>query len=132
MKKIEVVRRGELKAGYSTQGILREKAFEAKNVLVSRSRVAGGVVSAWHHHGSRELYAFLLSGRLRLEYGPRGKRALELNPGDFFRIPPRLVHRDVNPEEKHGLVVVNILVGRGDPVVNVQGPKGGRVRRTKR
>jgi uncharacterized RmlC-like cupin family protein len=43
--------------------------------------------------------------------------------GDFFHIPPRLVHRDVNPNREQELVVVNILVGRGEPVINVKGPK---------
>ncbi len=124
MKKIEVVRGSELKAGYPTPGIVREKAFESKHryVVVSRTRVAGGAMSGWHHHGTRHLYAFLEAGRMRLEYGPKGARAVEVKRGDFLHIPPYLVHRDVNPDEEDELVVVNILVGRGDPVVNVEGP----------
>jgi uncharacterized RmlC-like cupin family protein len=43
--------------------------------------------------------------------------------GDFFHIPPLLVHRDVNPDEKQELAVVNILIGRGEPVINVKSPK---------
>ena len=68
------------------------------------------------------MYGFLVVGRIRLEYGRKGACAVEVGPGDFFHIPPRLVHRDVNPDVEHELVVVNILVGRGDPVVNVKGP----------
>jgi len=61
MKEIEVVRATELKTGYSTPGIVREKAFESTHsyVIVSRTRVAAGAVSDWHHHGTRHLYAFL-------------------------------------------------------------------------
>ncbi len=127
--RIEVVRERELKAGYVTEGIAREKAFESENFVVSRTRVAGGGVSGWHHHGARHLYAFVVSGRLRLEYGPEGREAVELKSGDFFHVPPRLVHRDLNPDEKQELVVVNILVGKGEPVVNLQGPQGEIARR---
>jgi uncharacterized RmlC-like cupin family protein len=125
MKEIEVVRGSELKIGYSTPGIVREKAFESVNryVIVSRTQVAGGAMSDWHHHGTRHLYAFLEAGRMRLEYGPRGRSAVEVRQGDFFHIPPHLVHRDVNPDEKQELAVVNVLVGRGRPVINVKGPK---------
>lgn len=91
--------------------------------FVSRTTVASGAVSDWHHHGKRHLYGFLESGRMRLEFGVKGASAVELGKGDFFHIPPRLVHRDVNPDREQGLVVVNILVGMGDPVINVEMPK---------
>lgn len=81
------------------------------------------------------MYGFLVAGRIRLEYGPKGTRAVEVGPGDFFHVPPRLVHRDVNPDKKHELLVVNVLVGRGDPVVNVEGPRsdtGSRSHRRRR
>jgi uncharacterized RmlC-like cupin family protein len=122
MSEIEVVRRSELIVGQSTPGILREKAFEAEGVLVSRSTVAGAVVSNWHHHGQRDLYGFLISGHLRLEFGSKGGEAVELDPGDFFHIPPGLIHRDVNPNKQRELLVANILLGNGPPVVNVDGP----------
>jgi uncharacterized RmlC-like cupin family protein len=124
MSRIEVVRDGELLAGQSTAGILREKAFEAEGLLVSRSTVVGAVVSDWHHHGERHLYGFLISGRLRIEFGPKGEEAVVLNPGDFFHIPPTLIHRDVNPNNRLKLRVASMLVGRGPPVVNVEGPEG--------
>ncbi len=123
MQRIEVVRGNELKKGDSTQGIVRERAFESEKVLVSRSRVAGDVVSGWHHHGARNLYGFLVSGRLRLEYGREGREAAEVGPGDFFHIPPDLVHRDLNPDKQQELIVVNILVGKGPAVINVQSPQ---------
>jgi uncharacterized RmlC-like cupin family protein len=124
MQRVEVARKAELKAGLSTPGILREKAFEMKDVLISRSTVAGGVVSDWHHHGERDLYGFLISGHLRLEFGSKGERAVELEPGDFFHIPPGLIHRDVNPSKKQKFQVAGILLGNGPAVVNVKGTEG--------
>lgn len=120
--KIDVVRSPELRSGHSTQGIVRDTAFELPGITVARSRVAGGVSSAWHHHGERHLYGFLVLGRLRLEYGPKGSLAEELYPGDFFHIPIRLVHRDVNPSRDQEAVVVNVLAGEGAAVVNLKGP----------
>ena len=125
MEEIEVVRSSELRAGYSTPGIVREKAFESvhRYIIVSRTRVAGGAMSDWHHHGARHLYGFLEAGRMRLEYAVKGAIAVEVEQGDFFHIPPRLVHRDVNPNREQELVVVNILVVKGEPVINVKSPK---------
>ncbi len=125
MSGIEVVQGSALTAGSSTRGITREKAFEEGIVLVSRSRIAGGVASDWHHHGRRRLYGILLAGRLRLEYGRHGKEAVDLEPGDFFRIPVGLVHRDVNLDAKREALVAAFLEGEGIPFVNVAGPEIG-------
>src|SRR3989475_7638598 len=111
MPRIEVVYGTELKKGESTPGISREKAFESSNALVSRTRLERGAVSGWHHHGTHELYGFLVSGQLRLEYGPKGADAAVVGPRDFFHLPPRLVHRGVDPDRRHALVLVNNLVG---------------------
>jgi|GEM_PF-6047432 len=54
MKQIEVVRGGSLKTGYSTPGIVREKAFESMHryIVVSRTRVLAGknvwLASPWN------------------------------------------------------------------------------------
>jgi len=105
-----------------TPGILREKAFDLPSVLFSKSTIAPKNVSAWHHHGARDLYGLTLSGRLRLEYGPDGKESANLHEGDFYRIPPGLVHRDVNPDHSAEAVVVSILIGEGPALMNVEGP----------
>jgi quercetin dioxygenase-like cupin family protein len=122
MAQVEVVRDSQLTKGQSTDGIARLRAFESSNLLVSQSRVAGGVISGWHHHGKRHLYGYLVQGNLRLEYQSGKKQTVSLNPGDFFHIPVGLVHRDLNTDKSHELIVVNILVGEGPPVVNVEGP----------
>ena len=122
MKKIGVIRSASLKKGESTQGIARDKAFESANLLFGRSRIAGGVKSGWHHHARRDLYGFLLSGKLRFDYGEGGRESVEVVVGDFFHIPGGLVHRDVNPDQRNDVVVVSVLVGKGPAVVNVSGP----------
>ncbi|MGI0149304.1 MAG: cupin domain-containing protein [Thermoplasmata archaeon] len=122
MPQIDVVRSVDLRSGDSTQGIVRDTASELPGMTVARSRVAGGVSSAWHHHGERDLLGFLLLGRLRFDYGPKGTQAVEPHPGDFFHIPRRLVHRDVNPTRDQTAVIVNVSVGEGAVVINVQGP----------
>jgi len=120
--RIDVVRASSLKKGSSTRGVSRAKAFESANVLVSRSRLAAKAVSDWHHHGARHLYGFLASGHMRLEYGPNGRKVADVRTGDFFHIPPGLVHRDVNPSRDRDVVVVSVLIGKGRPVINVDGP----------
>lgn len=125
MSLIEIVRSTELGSGYSTAGIIRKKAFESENTIFSQSQLLPGIVSGWHHHGSRHLYGYIVSGRLYLEYGTEGEEKADLNSGDFFHVPPRLVHRDINPNRDRDLFVVNILVGTGPAVINVESPTRG-------
>jgi quercetin dioxygenase-like cupin family protein len=115
---IEIVREEDLKSGAVTPGITRHKAFENPNFLLSRTTINPNNISAWHHHGKRELFGFVLTGRLNLEYEGGSAKVMQ---GDFFRVPVGLVHRDVNPEPSV-TVVVNMLVGEGELVVNVNPP----------
>ena len=122
MTGIGVVRRGELQKGDSTKGIVRERAFEAEEVLFGQSRITAGTRSGWHHHGTRHLYGYIVSGRLRFDLLQTKIESIEVNPGDYFHIPVGLVHRDVNPDQTMEAVVVNILLGKGPAVVNVPDP----------
>jgi uncharacterized RmlC-like cupin family protein len=106
----------------STKGIVRERAFEAAEVLFGQSKVATGTQSGWHHHGTRHLYGFIVSGRLRFDYVQTKMESIEVDSGDFFHIPVGLVHRDVNSDQTMEAVVVNILLDKGPPVVNVPDP----------
>ncbi len=78
MRDIEIVRGNELERGFVTNGITRGKAFESNNVVFSLTTVAGGSVSGWHHHGKRELYAFVRSGHLKLEKKGHAAHAVTL------------------------------------------------------
>ena len=88
-----------------------------------RSRVDPGVVSSWHHHGDYEIYGHVVTGSARFENGPGGRDATSVAPGDFFHVPARTVHRDVNPSETEGQEVILFLRGSGPMVVNVDGPE---------
>jgi len=122
VKKIEVVKMASMEEAEPTPGIVRDKAFESKTVLFARSRVPGGTKSAWHHHGDRDVYGFILSGRLRFDFGRGGRSSVQALTGDYFHIPAGLVHRDVNPQPNQEAVVVNIFLGEGPSVFNVSGP----------
>jgi len=122
MARIEVVNEADLRASDSTAGIARKKAFDSNGFTMAQTVVPRGVASGWHHHGGRHLYGFLVAGELRLEYGPDGTVVAQISRGDFFHIPPRLVHRDVNPSHKEASIVVNITAGEGPALVNVKGP----------
>lgn len=122
MGDIEVVRGDDLAEGARTVGVRRGRAFDTGFALFSRTVIPPGAVSQWHHHAKRDLLGYVVMGRLRLEYGIGGRDSVEVGVGDFFRIPPGLVHKDVNPDSSSETQIVNVLVGEGDLVVNVDGP----------
>jgi uncharacterized RmlC-like cupin family protein len=119
LKRTEVVHSEELKKGDISKGIARKSAFEAGGFTMGGSRIPGGTASEWHHHGKREVYGYLVSGKLRLEFGRSSEGWTDLTPGDFFHIPVGLVHRDVNPTEDQDAIVVNVMVGKGPTTVNL-------------
>lgn len=111
----------ELAATDPTPGILRELAFSTDRAIVIRARVDGGVVSGWHHHGDRDALGYVVSGKLRFDFGAEGEWT-DVEEHGFFHIPRGLVHRDVNPiDEPQELVIA--FVGEGPLVVNVDGPR---------
>jgi uncharacterized RmlC-like cupin family protein len=124
MSLIDIARSAELGAGHSMKGIIRKKGFESENSIFSQSQILPGVVSGWHHHATRHLYGYITSGGPQLEYGIEGKKKTDPNPVDFFYIPPNLVRRSINPNIDRDLFVVNILVGTGPAIINVDSPTG--------
>jgi uncharacterized RmlC-like cupin family protein len=85
-------------------------------------RTAAGIVSGWHHHGDFESTIYVLSGALRMEFGPGGRDVLEASPGDFLYVARGAVHRESNPTDHESQIVV-VRSGSGEPVVNVDGPQ---------
>jgi quercetin dioxygenase-like cupin family protein len=106
----------------ATGGFGRRQAFETENVRVGETRVSPGAASPWHHHCTRTLYGFVVTGQLVLEFGRRGGETVRPSAGDFFRIPAGLVHRDVNPGEVE-THVVSVILGEGPATVEVRGPE---------
>lgn len=106
-----------------TPGITRDVAFDLERAMLVRATVEPRVASGWHHHGDRDVFGFLLRGRARFEFGPRGREWAEVEEGGFFHVPRGLVHRDVNPTDAPQEFALT-FVGRGPLVVNVEGPDG--------
>ena len=122
MTGIEVVHTTEMRKGDQTSGIIRDKAFETQNLLFARSRIKGGNTSAWHHHGRREVYAYVISGRLHFDFVAGKVGSIGVKAGDFFHIPIGLVHRDINPDPQNEAVIINLFLGEGVTTVNISGP----------
>ncbi len=111
----------ERRPGAPTPGMQREEAVSTETTWAGFARTDAGMISGWHHHGEYESVIYVLSGRLRMESGPGGASVVEAGPGDFLFVPRGSIHREGNPAGVHGTAVV-VRSGRGEPVVNVEGP----------
>ena len=118
---VHVVPNAKLEAGPPTPGMVRSSAFVAENTWAGEARTSTGVVSGWHHHGAHSTYGYVVSGKIRFEFGRGGGESVEAGPGDFFEVPPHTVHREGNPGPQEQVVVV-VRVGTGPTVINVEGP----------
>ena len=104
-----------------TPGMARQQAFSVDGLWAGLVRTAPGATSGWHHHGDHETSLYVVSGRLRLSFGPGGTQQVEAGPGDFLHVPAGTVHREANPVDEESLAVI-ARAGRGAPTVNVEGP----------
>lgn len=107
--------------GAPTPGMAREEAVTTDKMWAGFVTTDAGMVSGWHHHGEHETSIYVLSGRLRMEYGPGGSEVLEAAPGDFVYVPAHAIHREGNPSGEDSTLVV-VRAGSGAPVTNVDGP----------
>lgn len=121
-KGIKIVK-GAALATMPTPGMDRQEGNLSDNVHAIHVRTEPGVFSGWHHHGEYTTYGAVLSGRVRVEFGPGGGDSLEGEPGDFFVVPPGVVHREGNPGSEEQ-VLVGFRIGEGPTVINVDGPDG--------
>jgi uncharacterized RmlC-like cupin family protein len=108
--------------GQPTEGISREQAIQTDGMWSGFVRTESGMVSGWHHHGEYESTIYVLTGSLRMEFGSGGEESFEADPGDFVFVGKRVVHRESNPSMDEATLVV-VRAGRGEPVVNVDGPE---------
>jgi uncharacterized RmlC-like cupin family protein len=114
---------GERTEGAPTPGMTREEALSTGTMWAGFVTTEAGMVSGWHHHGEYETTIYVVSGALRMEFGPGGADVLEAGPGDFLYVPAHAIHREGNPSEVDSTLVV-VRAGTGDPVTNVDGPAG--------
>jgi uncharacterized RmlC-like cupin family protein len=118
---IRVVTPGDRTAGPSTPRMDRQQASASERMWAGLVRTEPGMVSGWHHHGGYETAIYVLTGSLRMEFGPGGASVVEAVPGDFVCVPPGAVHRESNPSPQAADLVV-VRAGQGESTVNVAGP----------
>lgn len=121
MAGIDVIGPDELEPAEGTPGIVRRVAFETENTAVVHARIAGGTTTDWHHHGGHHDFAYVVDGRVALEFEPDGREVLEAHAGDFIHVAPGVIHRDRNLTDEDAVVITS-FVGSGPLVVNVDGP----------
>jgi uncharacterized RmlC-like cupin family protein len=112
---------GDRKPGPSTPGMDRQEAFATDRMWSGIVRTEVGMVSGWHHHGEYETTIYVLTGGLKMEFGPDGSTTVEADPGDFLYVPRGVVHRESNPSAERADIVV-VRAGRGESTINVPGP----------
>jgi uncharacterized RmlC-like cupin family protein len=120
-EEIVVVTPGRRRPGPSTPGMERQEAFATDRMWSGVARTEPGMVSGWHHHGEYETTIYVLTGSLRMEFGPDGSATLEAGPGDFVYVPKGAVHRESNPSAEPADIVV-VRAGQGESTINVDGP----------
>jgi uncharacterized RmlC-like cupin family protein len=107
--------------GQPTSGMVREEAIATGGLWAGLVRTDPGMTSGWHHHGDHETAIYVLSGVLRMESGPGGSDIVVAEPGDFVLVPRKTVHREGNPSDEEGRLIV-VRSGSGEVVVNTEGP----------
>ena len=120
-EQIVVVTPGERTPGPPTPGMDRQQAVATDGMWSGLVRTEAGMVSGWHHHGEHESVIYVLSGALRMEFGPNGEHVLDTRPGDFISVPKGVVHRESNPSDEPADIIV-VRAGRGESTYNVTGP----------
>ena len=117
-----LVRAGERRQETTqTPGMTRVEAVRTAGRWAGVAKTAGHTFSGWHHHGEYESVIHVISGALRLEFGPGGHASLHARAGDSVYVAPGEIHREGNPDDDQSELVV-VRSGRGEIVVNVPGP----------
>jgi uncharacterized RmlC-like cupin family protein len=119
---ILVVTPGERTAGPFTPGMDRQQAVATESMWSGYVRTEAGMQSGWHHHGEYETTIYVVTGALRMEFGPGGSTTVAAAPGDFVYVPKGVVHRESNPSAGPADLIV-VRAGRGESTINVDGPR---------
>ncbi len=110
-----------LGGGHATPGMDRRLALDTGSMWSGLVHTEPGAETGWHHHDGFETTLYVVSGVMRMQYGPSGGQSADAGPGDFIHVPPGVVHRELNPTGERSTAVV-VRAGTGQPVVNVDGP----------
>jgi uncharacterized RmlC-like cupin family protein len=120
-KVVRRVRPGDRAISDQSGGVAREEAVATDGTWAGYVTTEPGMDSGWHHHGDYESTVYVLSGGLRMEFGPGGGDVIDAEPGDFVYVAPHAIHREGNPTDAASTLVV-VRAGSGEPVTNVDGP----------
>jgi quercetin dioxygenase-like cupin family protein len=119
---IGIIRAGELEPGPITPGQIRSKALEVGDLWIGECQVTAlDQPSQWHHHKDFDSVMYMLSGRIRVDHGPGGKKSFELGAGDYAYFPRRVIHR-AQILEGDDVRYVFVRVGKGETLENVDRP----------
>jgi uncharacterized RmlC-like cupin family protein len=90
---------------------LSAKNVKARQLSMNVATIPPGGVALAHIHVDFELMLYILQGRVRHEYGPGLKKAVENEAGDFIFIEPGVPHEVFNLSDTDPVVAV---VARSD------------------
>ena len=105
-----------------TPGVRRLRAIDTPGLWSGVAQTDPGATSGWHHHGEHETSLYVVSGAVRLEFGPGGEQVAEAGPGEFVHVPAHTIHRESNPTGELAIVVI-ARAGSGAVTVNLDGPE---------
>jgi uncharacterized RmlC-like cupin family protein len=88
------------------------KNVSAKKLSMNVATIPPGGVAFAHIHVDFEVMLYILSGRVRHEYGAGLRRSVENEAGDFIFIEPGVPHEVFNLSDSEPVVAV---VSRSDP-----------------
>ena len=91
---------------------LSEKNVAARSLSMNVATIPPGGVAGAHIHVGFEVMLYILSGRVRHEYGPDLQYSVENEAGDFIYIEPGVPHEVFNLSTTDPVVAV---VARSDP-----------------
>jgi uncharacterized RmlC-like cupin family protein len=105
-----------------TAGMRRRRAIDVPGLWSGLVHTEPAATSGWHHHGAYQTSLYVVSGVMRLEFGPGGSSTIDAGPGDFIHVPAHAVHRESNPGQQPATAVIT-RAGSGTPTTNVDGPE---------
>jgi uncharacterized RmlC-like cupin family protein len=91
---------------------LSGKNVGAKKLSMNVATIPPGGVAYAHIHVDFDVMLYILHGRVRHEYGPGLKKAIDNEAGDFIYIEPGVPHEVFNCSDTEPVVAV---VARSDP-----------------
>jgi DNA-binding NarL/FixJ family response regulator/uncharacterized RmlC-like cupin family protein len=110
-----------LPGAQSWPGVTYTMAIAVTGLRSGLAELAPGAATGWHHHSDVVTSIYVLTGRVRLEFGVAGSDALECGLGDFVHVPAGAVYRALNP----GYVTATTILshaGPGSGTIEVAGP----------